>query len=75
VELTIVSPVDLGQTRKLEEYLRQVQGLHLELIAGSVDKGTVIVVSVAKPIPLIDVLREIPPVEQVVKEGNRIQTG
>ncbi|MFC2071452.1 hypothetical protein ACFLUU_01860, partial [Chloroflexota bacterium] len=73
VELTILSPVDLGQRRKLEEYLRQAQDLRLELIAGSVDEGTTIVVSVAKPIPLIDVLREMPPVEQVVKEGNKIQ--
>jgi len=33
----------------------------------------VIAVSAEKPIPLFDVLREIPPVEQVVKNGKKIQ--
>ncbi len=73
VKLAIVSPVDLGQMRKLKEYLCQVQDLRLVLVGGSEDEGTTIVVSAAKPIPLIDVLREMPPVEQVVKEGKRIQ--
>ena len=73
VKLTIVSPVDLDQMRKLQEYLRQVQDLHLVLVSGSVDEGTAIVVSAAKPIPLIDILKEMPPVEQVVKEGTKIQ--
>ncbi len=73
VKLTIVSPVDLGQMRKLKEYLCQVQDLHLVLVSGSVDEGTAIAVSAAKPIPLLDILREMPPVEQVAKEGNNIQ--
>jgi len=73
VKLTVVSPVDLGQMRKLEEYLCQVQDLRLVLVGGSVDEGTTIVVSAEKPIPLIDVLREMSPVEQVFKEGNEIQ--
>ena len=66
VKLTIAPPIDLGQVRKLEEYLSQVQDLRLVLIGGSVDEGTEIVVSAENPIPLMDVLREIPPVEQVV---------
>ena len=73
VKLTIVPPIDLGQVRKLEEYLSQVQDLRLVLIGGSVDEGTEIVVSAENPIPLMDVLREIPPVEQVVKKGKKIQ--
>ena len=73
VKLTIVPPIDLGQVRKLEEYLSQVQDLRLVLIGGSVDEGTEIVVSAENPIPLTDVLREIPPVEQVVKKGKKIQ--
>ncbi|MFC2057231.1 hypothetical protein ACFLTO_06705, partial [Chloroflexota bacterium] len=73
VELTIVSPVVLGQMKKLEKYLRQVQDLHIELISGSVDEGTTIVVSAAKAIPLVESLKEMPPVQQVVKEGNKVQ--
>ena len=73
VKLTIVSPVDYKQMRKLEEYLRQVQNLRLVLVGGSVEEGTKIVVSAEKPIPLVSVLREIPSVEQVVKKEKEIQ--
>ena len=73
VKLTIVSPVDLDQMRKLEEYLCQVQDLRLVLVGGSRDEGTMIIVSAAKPIPLIDALRDIPLVEQVVKKGKKIE--
>ena len=59
VQLKIVAPVDLGQVRKLQEHLHQVQDLDLVLVGGSVNEGTVIVVSVARPIPLINILREI----------------
>ena len=69
----IASPVDLDRIKKLEEYLRQVEDLRLVLVSGSVDEGTAIVVSAEKPISLVDVLREMPPVEQVVKEGERIR--
>ena len=73
MRLTIVPPIDLGQVRKLEEYLCQVQDLRLVLVGGSVDEGTEIVVSAEKPIPLMDVPREMPPVEQVVKKGKKIE--
>ena len=73
VELAIMSPVDLAQMRKLEEYLCQAQDLRLVLVGGSVDEGSKIVVSAGKPIPLIDVLKEMPLVEQVVKKGKKIQ--
>ena len=73
MKLTIASPVDYKQIRKLEEYLRQVQNLHLVLVGGSVEEGTKIVVSAEEPIPLLSVLREMPSVEQVVKKDKEIQ--
>ena len=73
VKLTIAPPVDYEQMGKLEEYLRQIQNLHLVLVGGSVEEGTEIVVSADKPIPLISVLREMPSVEQVVKKDKEIQ--
>jgi len=73
VELVISSPVDFGQMKKLEDALRQVQDLRLLLIGGSLDEGIKIVVSARKPIPLVSTLREMPPVEQVVKKGKEIQ--
>ncbi len=72
VKLTILSPVDLGQMRKLEEYLCHVTDLRVVLVSGSVSKGMEIVVSVRKPFPLIDVLGEMPPVKQVIKKGKKI---
>jgi hypothetical protein len=68
-----MSPVDLSQIRNLEEHLGQIQDLRLLLTSGSVDEGTQIIVSAGKPIPLIDVLRRLPPVAEVVKKGKDIQ--
>ena len=73
VKLAIASPVDYEQMKELNEYLRQVQDLRLVLVEGSVEEGTKIVVSAEKPILLVNVLRGIPPVEQVVKKGKEIQ--
>ena len=77
MKLVIASPVDYEQMRELEEYLGQVQELRLVLVGGSVEEGVEegikIIISAEKPIPLIGVLREMPPVEQVVKKGKEIQ--
>lgn len=73
VRLTIVPPVDSGQVRKLEEHLSQVPELRLVLIGGSVAEGTEIVVSAESPIPLLDILRDMPPVAQVTKKGKTAQ--
>ncbi|GAJ21556.1 unnamed protein product, partial [marine sediment metagenome] len=55
------------------EDLRQVQDLRVVLISGSVDGGSRVIVSVEKPIPLVSIIGEMPPVEQVVKKGKEIQ--
>ena len=73
MKLTIAPPVDYEQIEKLEEYLRQVQNLRLVLVGGSSEEGTKIVVSAEKQTPLVSVLREMPFVEQVVKEGKEIK--
>ena len=53
--------------------MREVQNLRLVLIGGSVEEGTKIVISAEKPIPLVSVIREMPPVEQVIKKDKEIQ--
>ena len=73
MKLIVTSPVDIGQLRKLEESLFQVENLRVVLIRGSVEEGTEIVISAEKPIPLLDVLGEIPIVEQAVKKDQEIQ--
>jgi len=72
VELVILPPVDPEQMKKLEEGLRQVQDLGVVLVGGSVDEGTRVIVSAKKPIPLANVVGEIPLVEQVVKKGKEV---
>ena len=61
LELAIAPTVDYRQMRELEECLCRVQDLRVLLVGGSVDEGNRIVVSIAKPMPLTNVLREIPP--------------
>ena len=66
-------PVDSLHARNLEEELRLIQNLDILLIGGSVDGGARIVVSAVQSMPLIDVLSQIPIVEQVTKKGKDIQ--
>jgi hypothetical protein len=73
IRLTIMPPVDSGQLKKLEEHLSQIPDLRLVLISGSIAEGTEIVVSAESPIPLLDILSEIPPVDQVTTKGKTIQ--
>ena len=73
VNLTILPPVDSGQVSKLEEHLSQVTDLRLILVGGSAAEGTEIVVSAENPIPLMEILKEMPPVAQVTKKGKATQ--
>jgi hypothetical protein len=45
----------------------------LDLVGGSISEGTEIVVSVKKPIPLLEILNGMAPVEQTTKKGKKIQ--
>ena len=73
MRLAIVPPPDSGQLKRLEEHLSQVQDLRLVVIGGSVEGGTEIVVSAESPIPLLDILREMPPVAEVTTKGKITQ--
>ena len=73
VKLILVLPIALSQMRKLEEALHQVEGLHLEVIGGSVEGGSGIIISAENPIPLIDILKGMPSVAEAVKQGQDIR--
>jgi hypothetical protein len=73
VSLMVATPIDLIRLRELEESLDQVEDLHLDLVGGSISEGTEIVVSVKKPIPLLEILNGMAPVEQTTKKGKKIQ--
>jgi len=73
VRLKITSPIDLGQMSKFQERLKQVNGLRLTLVGGAVSEGTKAVVIADMPIPLFGIIKEMPPVAQVVKRGNILE--
>ena len=73
VKLILALPIKLSRMREMEKTLHQVEGLHLEVIGGSLDDGAGIIVSVENPIPLIDILKGIPSVAGVAKQGKDIR--
>ena len=73
INLVLMPPVDVLQTQSLEKELHQVQNLRVLLTSGSADRNVRIVVSAEQPIPLADVLSQIPIVEQVAKKGKDLQ--
>ncbi|MBA7603373.1 hypothetical protein ES703_10481 [subsurface metagenome] len=73
VTLAIVPPIDLGQLDSLKKDLGQVENLHLVLVGGSVEGGSKIIVSAEEPLPLLDILKEMPAVDQVFRKGSEIQ--
>ncbi|MFC1939024.1 hypothetical protein ACFLWM_02595, partial [Chloroflexota bacterium] len=56
----------------IEDYLLQIENLSLLLIGGSIEAGTEFVVSADKPIPLTNILKEMPYVKHITKEGQII---
>ena len=73
INLVLMPPAGVLQIKNLGEKLRLIQNLRVILIGGSVDESTRVVVSAEQPIPLIDVLSQIPIVDQVTKKGKEIQ--
>ena len=73
INLIIIPPAGVLQIKNLEEKLRLIQNLRVVLTSGSADGPIRIIVSAERPIPLIDVLSRIPIVDQVTKEGKKIQ--
>ncbi len=55
-----------------EEELKQIEGLTMIMRGGSLDEGAILLVSIQKPINLIQVLNKIPMVEKVDTKGETI---
>ena len=72
VELVVPSPAGFKQVRQFKERLERVENLRVVWSGGSVDEGSVIGVSVQKPMTLIRILNEMPTLEKVDKKGERI---
>jgi hypothetical protein len=65
-------PADSKHLKELEGGLRQLKGLTILLTGGTADGGIQMVVLAAKPIPILNALREMPQVEEVVSKDDTI---
>ena len=74
VKLIIRVTSDSNQLPALEDALRKSPHLKVESVGGSSDEGNVIIISIdkQKPVYLIEVLKELPPVKQVTIENSRV---
>jgi hypothetical protein len=73
LELDISPPETSVHLGRLLKHLREVAGLEVLLVGNSGDKKTQVTVFVGKPLPLVSILKEIPPVKSVIEKDNNIQ--
>lgn len=69
VDITVDRPVDPSMVAKLYNYLQTTPEIKFVRTSGSWDRGTTIVVSLDKPIALVDVLSSKVPEAEVVPES------
>ena len=69
-QLVIPLPVDSEQLRQLEKQVRKVKDLKVVWKGGSVDEGVIIAISAEKPLTLIQILNEMPMVENVINKND-----
>ena len=72
VRLVIPPSPGFEQAAQFQEYLEKVEDLAIVMTGGSVNGGTIIVVSAQKPLNLISILNEMPVVENVYVKGETI---
>ncbi len=72
IQLVIKSLVGFEQINQFKKCLRTVENLKILLDSWSEEEGSVIVVSVQKPMALGGILSEMPMIEQVYKKGKNI---
>jgi len=73
VTLNITPPVDFAQLDVLKQALFGVEDLRVVMVGGAAGEGSRVLVSAEEPLPLINVLRGIPVVEEVAGKGGEIQ--
>jgi len=66
IELTVTVPVNLVAVSKLYNYLQTMPDLKVLYTRGSWDRGTAIMVSLDKPLPLIGMISKIPGIDVAI---------
>ena len=72
VKLLVTPPINSRLLKELEGDLRRTTDISLILIGGTADGGIQIVVSADAPVPLIDILADMPQVENVNGNNDKI---
>ncbi len=73
ITLQLVKPVNSKQIRIFEDYLKGVEELKLLSTYGSISEGPKIIISTEKPIPLVNILKTLTPVDQLSKKHGNIE--
>lgn len=73
LELKVESATDFVQMLNLEACLRRIPDLRMLSIGGSRDRGTRIVVQLERPIPVVRILKNLPPVQLAAKDKQGIR--
>jgi len=71
VEISVEVPVNLVAVSKLYNYLQTTPDVKVMYTKGSWDKATIIMVSVDKPLPLIDMISRIPGITVTAKTSRK----
>lgn len=72
LELTILAPIDVKQKKDFEKLLAEIPDLHLMGDGGSNDGGNWLEIDLNQSIPLVSMLKQMPPVKKVASHGNNI---
>jgi len=72
LELTILAPIDVKQKKGFEKLLTEVPDLHLMGDGGSSDGSNWLEIELNQSIPLVSMLKQMPPVKKVASHGNNI---
>jgi F0F1-type ATP synthase membrane subunit b/b' len=72
LELQVLQPVNPSQMALLEKLLREVPNSRLVGKGGSTGEISWTEIEISEPLPLISILKRMPPVEEVVAYGNNI---
>ena len=70
VEMSVEVPVNLVAVSKLYNYLQSTPDLKVLYTKGSWDKATTIMISIEKPLPIIDMISRIPGINVVAKTSH-----
>lgn len=72
IRLVVPLTVDVEEVRLFRKHLQKVENLKIISVGGSEEEGHIILISLQKPVALIRIIKEMPLIENVNKNGKGI---